>query len=151
MFGVKIEKSKHPADDLDMFDTSAKNTMTPQRMKLNKKKLGNVDTIGRFGKVVPRLADNINTLSVLGLTEYPFSSFALKELELLLYSVQDTLTDLDLSFSYIGVHGAAMLESFMVNSHCQLISLRLKGNMLGDPGFKRIGQTLKVRSHEAFF
>lgn len=143
---VKIEKSKHPADDLDMLDASAKNAMTPQRLKMNKKRMANVDTIGRFGKVIPRLADNINSLSVLGLTEYPFSSFAVKELELLLYSIQDTLTDLDLSFSYIGVHGAAMLETFLLNPHCQLISLRLKGNMLGDPGFKRIGQTLKVRN-----
>lgn len=129
--------------ELELANLAKKNSAIPQRAG-KKKNQSHVETIGRFGKQMPRLADNIKDLYVLGLTEHPLSSHALREFELLLHRVSSTLTDLDLSFSYIGVHGAAILEKFLLDPQSQLVALRLKGNCLGDPGFERIGQTLKV-------
>lgn len=37
--------------------------------------------IGRYGKIMPRLSEQLSDLCVLGLTEHPFSAMALHELE----------------------------------------------------------------------
>jgi hypothetical protein len=140
---LKLEESVMSEVELELANLAKKNSATPQRAG-KKKNQSHVETIGRFGKQMPRLADNIKDLYVLGLTEHPLSSHALREFELLLHRVSSTLTDLDLSFSYIGVHGAAILEKFLLDPQSQLVALRLKGNCLGDPGLQRIGQTLKV-------
>lgn len=138
---LRIEESNKIGDDVALDGPDKKATPIS---KFSKKRPANVAMIGRFNKIVPRLADNLKELSVLGFTEYPLSTFALKELELLLPTVRHTLTDLNLSFAYIGVAGAAMLETFLKDTKSQLVALRLKGNLLGNPGFTRIGSTLKV-------
>jgi hypothetical protein len=143
---LRIEESNKVGDDLALDGPDKKATPLS---KFSKKRPANVAMIGRFSKIVPRLADNLKELSVLGFTEYPLSPFAMKELELLLHTVQHTLTDLNLSFAYVGVAGAAMLETYLKETGCQLVALRLKGNLLGNPGFTRIGSTLKVNACDA--
>jgi hypothetical protein len=115
-----------------------------QETQRRKKKMTTDDGIGRFNKLIPRIMENLSTLYILGLTEYHFSSAALHELQLLLEVTKGTLTSLDLSFAYIGIHGAEILAKILADPTNQLMNLHLKGNLLGDPGVSLLAHGLKV-------
>ncbi len=59
--------------------------------------------------------------------------------------MRETLTDLDLSFSYMGYLGAEVMKNILSDPQSQLVRLDLKGNVLGDKTLKYFAPALKVR------
>ena len=53
-----------------------------------------------------------------------------------------SLTDLDLSFSYVGQNGASSLRQILASSACQLVRVGLCGNNLGDAGITELSRGL---------
>lgn len=87
---------------------------------------------------VETAAKGISKLSVLGLMYSQISKPSLTKLEELLQLNLNTLTDLDLSFSYLGSAGVDVISTFLKESEHSLVRLGLAGNCLHDKGFSSI-------------
>lgn len=113
----------------------------------DKKKFKTVQyKIGKFGKHLARLTDTVKGLSALGLTQCYMNPASIHKLDNLIDLLKSSLTDLDLSFAYMGLKGAQLLSSVLADQECQVINLNLKGNVFGDPGAVLLSQGLKVQN-----
>ena len=82
----------------------------------------------------------LTTMSVLGLTHAHMCTESVSKLGQLLQDAAPSLTDLDLSFSYVGQNGANMLRDALCSSACQLVRLSVVGNNLGDTGITALSE-----------
>mmetsp|Transcript_10613 Transcript_10613/g.16084 ORF Transcript_10613/g.16084 Transcript_10613/m.16084 type:complete len:900 (+) Transcript_10613:108-2807(+) len=73
-------------------------------------------------------------MSVLGLSHAALCRESIKQLKVTLDITVGSLTDLDLSHSFIGIRGAEMIGQALMHPVCQLIRLNLAGNAIGDRG-----------------
>jgi hypothetical protein len=86
---------------------------------------------------------SITTLSVFGLTCNYLCIESVSMLGSILDAAAPSMTDLDLSFSYIGVNGCKMLRQALSSKGCQLVRLGLTGNNIGDAGADELGLGLR--------
>ena len=84
----------------------------------------------------------LTTVSVLGLTHAHLCTESVSKLGQLLQDAGPSLTDLDLSFAYVGQNGAHMLRDALASSACQLVRLGVVGNNLGDSGIAALSAGL---------
>ena len=91
-------------------------------------------------------SSKITALAVLGLTHNHLSMQSVAQLSVLLPVLAPTLTDLDLSFSYIGLHGASHLAKALQHRRCSLVRLGLSGNNLGDLGLSALTKGLRTNN-----
>ncbi len=73
-------------------------------------------------------------LHVLSLSQHHLAKKTILALDTTLQLLEASLTDLDLSFAYMGYAGAQVLAEALGRLGCGLIRLGLKGNLLGDQG-----------------
>lgn len=86
---------------------------------------------------------SITILSVFGLTCNHLCVESVSTLGEILDIASPSLTDLDLSFSYVGVNGCKMLKQVLSGPGCQLVRLGLTGNNMTDTGAYEIGLGLR--------
>lgn len=72
-----------------------------------------------------------------------FSKKSLKLLSTTLFLSINTITDLDLSYSYINYYGAIVLRDILKDKKCNLIRLGLVGNTLNDSGVEVLCDGIK--------
>lgn len=82
-------------------------------------------------------------LSFLGLTHAHLSMQSVSKLGEVLRAISPSLTDLDLSFGYIGLHGARTLRTFLQAPRCQIVRLGLCGNNVGDEGCVALSEGMR--------
>lgn len=88
----------------------------------------------------------ITTLTTLALTHAHLSMQSVSKLAQLLPLLSSSLTDLDLSYGYIGLHGAGHIAVALRHKRCSLIRLGIAGNNIGDGGVEVIAQGLAVNN-----
>lgn len=81
---------------------------------------------------------------MLGLTEHALSKATIHVLDTTLTLLHNSLTELDLSFAYIGYDGAVLMKKVIADQQSMLISLNLCGNAMGDPGAHLIAPSLST-------
>lgn len=97
--------------------------------------------VGTAGGIIR--TSSITTLCVFGLTCNHLCVESVSKLGEILDIAAPSLTDLDLSFSYIGVNGCKMLREVLSSQGCQLIRMGLAGNNMSDIGAYEIGLGLR--------
>lgn len=88
-------------------------------------------------------SEGLQLMQVFGLTHAALTKTSIKSLERILELSSSSLTDLDLSFSYIGYNGANMLQKILSRKECQLVRLNVSGNAISDSGIGLISTSLK--------
>lgn len=106
-----------------------------------KKGAADAGGVGGTGGIIR--TSSITTLSVFGLTCNHLCVESVSKLGEILDVAAPSLTDLDLSFSYIGVNGCKMLKQVLCNQGCQLTRLGLAGNNMSDIGAHEVGLGLR--------
>ena len=90
----------------------------------------------------PARLDGMQNIQVFGLSYSHLSKNTVKLVEKVCVTACATLTELDLSFSYIGCSGAASIASLLKRKGCQLIHANLAGNAIGDYGLEIVSKSL---------
>ena len=85
----------------------------------------------------------VATLNFLGLSHAHLSMQTVSTLGAVLRAVSPSLTDLDLSFAYVGLHGARTLRTYLQAPRCQIVRLGLCGNNVGDEGSGAVSEGLR--------
>ena len=91
---------------------------------------------------VERRPGGLQAMSVLGLTDACLSRTSIDLLKTTLKISISSLTDLDLSYSFLGSYGAVMIGDGLALGGSQIIRLGLTGNHLGDGGMTIISNSL---------
>ena len=99
------------------------------------------DTNNSAGGIIR--TSNLTTLTVFGLTCNSLCIESITKLGEVLDAASPSLTDLDVSFSYIGKYGCKMLSDIISSPSCQLVRVGLAGNSIGDAGAAEIGMALR--------
>jgi hypothetical protein len=131
----------HPHKTLEAIKTLCDIINPPDVQKGKKGKDGKMAAAASAGGGIVRTS-KITTLTVLGLTHAHMCMESVNQLGNLLEYAAPSLTDIDLSFSYIGQNGANMLRDTLTSSGCQIIKLTLQGNNLGDSGITALSNGL---------
>lgn len=106
----------------------------------NKKKIGKASSSALVGKQ----KSGIQLLTALGLVNSTLSRISLKLLEETLDLATATLTDLDLSFSFIGYRGMDMIKNAMSSpGRSQIVRLGLKGNAFTNSMISLLGEVVE--------
>ena len=90
----------------------------------------------------PVKLDGMQNIQVFGLSYSQLSKNTVKLVEKVCITACATLTELDLSFSYIGCSGAACIASLLKRKGCQLIHINLAGNAIGDFGLNTVSKSM---------
>ncbi len=86
---------------------------------------------------------NLTTLAVFGLTCNFLCTESISKLGEVLDVAAPSLTDLDLSFAYVGKFGSKILHDALASPSSQMVRLGLAGNNIGDAGAAEIGMGLR--------
>jgi Ran GTPase-activating protein (RanGAP) involved in mRNA processing and transport len=97
----------------------------------------------RPGQIIQRTVGIFKSLVVLGITDCHMSKQSIELLADTCELLRDTLTDLDLSYSYLGLYGLKTIKQILTDPESQLINLNLKGNVLCEQGALGVSESLK--------
>lgn len=86
--------------------------------------------------------DGLTLMSIFGLTNAMLCKESIVNMGKIFKLSIATLTDIDLSFSYMGCYGALMLEEILSHKECQIVTLNISGNAIGDSGAQILSNSL---------
>lgn len=133
-----LNEKLHPSNiakaNQQLPERDKKSVFTQSQSSRSKRK----DTTFHYGRSI-----GLQLMAVFALRNSQLSRRSVELLETTLELTSSTLTDLDLSFSYIGFIGAQVLQRTLDLPSCQLIRLGLMGNSISDRGASLICKSLQ--------